>query len=105
MENFDYEAKYQAGGAREICPAELTEEQAKAVGEMALRVHKALGLAVYSRTDMIMDENGQLWCLEANSLPGMTPPASCPRRPPPWVSATMTCARRSCGVLKNQEER
>ena len=51
VENFDYEAKYQAGGAKEICPAELTEEQAKAVGEMALRVHKALGLAVYSRTD------------------------------------------------------
>ena len=49
-------AKYQAGGAKEICPAELTEEQAKAVGEMALRVHKALGLAVYSRTDMILDE-------------------------------------------------
>ena len=60
VENFDYEAKYQAGGAKEICPAELTEEQAKAVGEMALRVHKALGLAVYSRTDMIMDENGNI---------------------------------------------
>ena len=79
VENFDYEAKYQAGGAKEICPAELTEEQAKAVGEMALRVHKALGLAVYSRTDMIMDENGQLWCLEANSLPGMTPNSFVPK--------------------------
>lgn len=79
VENFDYEAKYQAGGAKEICPAELTEEQAKAVGEMALRVHKALGLAVYSRTDMIMDENGQLWCLEANSLPGMTPTSFVPK--------------------------
>ena len=79
VENFDYEAKYQAGGAKEICPAELTEEQAKAVGEMALRVHKALGLAVYSRTGMIMDENGQLWCLEANSLPGMTPTSFVPK--------------------------
>ena len=79
VENFDYEAKYQAGGAKEICPAELTEEQSKAVGEMALRVHKALGLAVYSRTDMIMDENGQLWCLEANSLPGMTPTSFVPK--------------------------
>ena len=59
--------------------AELTEEQARAVGEMALRVHKALGLAVYSRTDMIMDENGQLWCLEANSLPGMTPTSFVPK--------------------------
>ena len=79
VENFDYEAKYQAGGAKEVCPAELTEEQARAVGEMALRVHKALGLAVYSRTDMIMDENGQLWCLEANSLPGMTPTSFVPK--------------------------
>ena len=41
--------------------------------------HKALGLAVYSRTDMIMDENGQLWCLEANSLPGMTPTSFVPK--------------------------
>ena len=79
VENFDYEAKYQAGGDKEVCPAELTEEQAKTVGEMALRVHKALGLAVYSRTDMIMDENGQLWCLEANSLPGMTPTSFVPK--------------------------
>ena len=61
------------------CPAELTEEQAKAVGEMALRVHKALGLAVYSRTDMILDARGQLWVLEANSLPGMTPNSFVPK--------------------------
>ena len=79
VENFDYEAKYQAGGAKEVCPAELTEEQARAVGEMALRVHKALGLAVYSRTDMILDAEGNLWCLEANSLPGMTPTSFVPK--------------------------
>ena len=79
VEHFDYEAKYQAGGAKEVCPAELTEEQAKTVGEMALRVHRALGLAVYSRTDIILDENGQLWCLEVNSLPGMTPTSFVPQ--------------------------
>ena len=79
VENFDYEAKYQAGGAREVCPAELTDAQAKAVGEMALRVHRALGLAVYSRTDMILDADGNLWCLEANSLPGMTPTSFVPK--------------------------
>ena len=79
VENFDYEAKYQAGGAKEVCPAELTAEQAKAVGEMALRVHRALGLAVYSRTDIILDEEGQLWCLEVNSLPGMTPTSFVPQ--------------------------
>ena len=79
VEHFDYEAKYQVGGAKEVCPAELTEEQAKAVGEMALRVHRSLGLAVYSRTDIILDENGQLWCLEVNSLPGMTPTSFVPQ--------------------------
>ena len=79
VEDFDYEAKYQSGGAREICPAALTPEQAQAVGEMALRVHRALGLAVYSRTDMILDAEGQLWCLEANSLPGMTPTSFVPK--------------------------
>ena len=79
VENFDYEAKYQAGGAKEVCPAELTAEQAKAVGEMALRVHRALGLDVYSRTDIILDEEGRLWCLEVNSLPGMTPTSFVPQ--------------------------
>ena len=54
-------------------------EQAKAVGEMALRVHRALGLDVYSRTDIILDEEGHLWCLEVNSLPGMTPTSFVPQ--------------------------
>lgn len=79
VENFDYEAKYQAGGAKEVCPAELTEAETRAVGEMALRVHKALGLSVYSRTDIILDGKGDLWVLEANSLPGMTPTSFVPK--------------------------
>ena len=49
------------------------------MGEVALRVHRALGLAVYSRTDMILDAEGNLWCLEANSLPGMTPTSFVPK--------------------------
>ena len=75
-------AKAEPFGDKGDSERELTDKglkQAKAVGEMALRVHKALGLAVYSRTDMIMDENGQLWCLEANSLPGMTPTSFVPK--------------------------
>ena len=47
--------------------------------ELALRLHKALGLSVYSRTDMILDEEGRLWCLETNSLPGMTPASFVPK--------------------------
>lgn len=79
VEHFDYEAKYQAGGAREVCPAELTEAEARAVGELALRTHRALGLSVYSRTDILLDENGGLWVLEVNSLPGMTPTSFVPQ--------------------------
>ena len=62
--DFDYAAKYQKGGAEEVCPAPLTEAEAAAAGELALRVHRALG---------------QLWCLEANSLPGMTPTSFVPQ--------------------------
>jgi len=76
---FDYAAKYQKGGALETCPANLTEAEAAAAGELALRTHRALGLSVYSRTDMILDGDGKLWCLEANSLPGMTPTSFVPQ--------------------------
>ena len=43
------------------------------VGEAALKLHNALGLSVYSRTDFILDGEGRAWCLEVNTLPGMTP--------------------------------
>lgn len=76
---FDYAAKYQAGAALETCPANVPPEVMTAAGELALRVHRCLGLEVYSRTDMILDEAGRLWCLEANSLPGMTPTSFVPK--------------------------
>lgn len=76
---FDYAAKYQAGAALETCPAQVPKEVMEAAGELALRVHRCLGLEVYSRTDMILDEKGKLWVLEANSLPGMTPTSFVPK--------------------------
>lgn len=69
---FDYRAKYQTGGAREICPAPITPEQQAEAGRLALLLHKTLGLRVYSRTDFLLDAEGRFWCLEANSLPGLT---------------------------------
>ena len=42
------------------------------MGEATLRLYHALGLSAYSRADFILDENGQAWCLEINTLPGMT---------------------------------
>lgn len=77
--DFDYAAKYQAGGARELCPAPVTEAEAGLVQDLALRVHRALGLEVYSRADFILDKEGRAWCLEVNSLPGMTPGSLIPK--------------------------
>ena len=76
---FDYESKYQKGGAVEICPAPITEEEWQQVGQAALKLHRALGLSVYSRTDFILDEEGRAWCLEVNTLPGMTPTSLVPQ--------------------------
>ena len=79
--SFDYVAKYQSGseGAREICPPAITEEEQRLLGEAALKIHRALGLAVYSRTDFILDAEGRAWCLEVNTLPGMTPTSLIPK--------------------------
>jgi D-alanine-D-alanine ligase len=71
-EIFDYKSKYQADGAEEIFPAALSVEQTRTLQQFALRVHRALKLRDYSRADFRMDEAGQFWCLEANTLPGMT---------------------------------
>lgn len=71
-EVFDYQAKYQVGGAREVFPADLPAAELAQLQEYALRAHRVLKLGVYSRVDFRRDANGRLWCLEANSLPGMT---------------------------------
>ena len=75
---FDYECKYQVGGATELCPAPITDSEWQQIGEMAVRLHKALGLTVYSRSDFILDDQGKAWCLEVNTLPGMTPTSLVP---------------------------
>jgi D-alanine-D-alanine ligase len=71
-EIFDYECKYQPGMAEEIFPADLPDEPARVVQDLALRAHRALKLRGYSRIDFRMDSEGAFWCLEANTLPGMT---------------------------------
>lgn len=71
-EIFDYEAKYQPGGAQEIFPADLTGPETVNVQLLALRTHRALKLRGFSRIDFRLDSDGVFWCLEANTLPGMT---------------------------------
>ena len=68
-EVFDYQSKYQ-GQAREVFPADLTREQTNDIRDLALRVHRALKLTGYSRSDFRLDDAGRFWCLEVNTLPG-----------------------------------
>jgi D-alanine-D-alanine ligase len=69
---FDYAAKYQNDAAQEIFPADLSESTTQQIRELALAAHQALKLASYSRVDFRMDPDGALWCLEVNTLPGLT---------------------------------
>lgn len=76
---YDYRNKYQAGAAVEICPSPVAPEIEAALGATALKVHNLLGLRTYSRTDFILDEAGDIYFLEINTLPGMTPTSLMPQ--------------------------
>lgn len=69
---FDYTSKYQPQGAVEVFPAEVSAEIAEEARRLALAAHRALKLNGYSRADFRLDAEGRLWCLEVNTLPGMT---------------------------------
>ncbi len=71
-ELYDYECKYTPGMAREIFPAELTDEQTAHVQDLARRAFVALKLGGCARIDFRMTAIGEFFCLEANTLPGMT---------------------------------
>ena len=76
---YDYSNKYQPGAAKENCPAHISPELERAVGEAALAVFKALGLSVYARADFIVAPDRTPYFLEINTLPGMTPTSLVPQ--------------------------
>jgi len=76
---YDYKNKYQGGCTTEICPAPLTADEAERLADAAKRVFAALRLDNYARIDFILDAEGTFWCLEANTLPGMTPMSLMPQ--------------------------
>lgn len=76
---YDYKNKYKAGSAVETCPAELPEEVAAQMQRYAERVAKVLGLDTYSRSDFLLNADNEMFCLEANTLPGMTPTSLLPQ--------------------------
>ena len=76
---YDYKNKYQAGSTVETCPAELPEDRAKEMQAVAEKVFQALRLKNYARMDFMMNQTGEIFCLEANTLPGMTPTSLLPQ--------------------------
>lgn len=76
---YDYKNKYQAGKTKEQCPADLSKELTKKIQDTAEQVFKALRLKAYARIDFMMNEEGDIFCLEANTLPGMTPTSLLPQ--------------------------
>lgn len=76
---YDYKNKYQAGSTVETCPAKLPEEAAKRMQAAAEKVFHVLRLKTYARMDFMMNEKGEIFCLEANTLPGMTPTSLLPQ--------------------------
>jgi D-alanine-D-alanine ligase len=69
---YDYSARYTAGTTEFFCPARLTDEQEMRAQAVALNAHVVLGLRDWSRTDLIVDADGEAWFLEVNVAPGMT---------------------------------
>lgn len=76
---YDYKNKYQAGATTEICPAPISAELTSRVQEMAVKAYNALGIKTYARMDFILSDDGEVYCLEANTLPGMTPTSLVPQ--------------------------
>ena len=76
---YDYVNKYQAGKTQEVCPAHLDEETTTILQREAEKAFKALNLDSYARIDFLLDMDNNTYCLEANSLPGMTPTSLLPQ--------------------------
>jgi len=69
---YDYQAKYHANDTRYIVPCGLSPERERALQELALAAFKAVGAEGWGRVDLMMDKGGRAYCLEVNTVPGMT---------------------------------
>lgn len=98
---YDYKNKYQAGSAVETCPAEISAEKTKEMQGWAQRAFQVLRLKNYARMDFMMNEQGEMFCLEANTLPGMTPTSLLPQEAAvEGISYGELCERIIAAALK-----
>lgn len=76
---YDYANKYVANATEEICPAPISEKLLQKANKASQKCFSTLFLSDYARIDYMIDNEDNLWCLEANTLPGMTPTSLMPQ--------------------------
>ncbi len=97
---YDFTNKYPflnpaaGGGAQHVCPAPVPEDRTRALQQLALQAHRALGLKVYSRVDILLPEKEEATVLEVNTIPGMTEASLLPEAAAAaGISYAQLCAR------------
>ncbi len=104
-EIFDYASKYQPGGAEEIFPADLDAAGTATIRELAVKAHRVLKLQDYSRVDFRMDAAGRFWCLEVNTLPGMTATSLLPQSAAACGISFPDLCERICRLAQERVQR
>lgn len=98
---YDYKNKYQPGATKDECPANISPELTKKMQDAAVYASKVLKLDTYSRIDFLSDENDEIYCLEANTLPGMTPTSLLPQEAAAVGISFPDLCEKLIGVVKN----
>jgi D-alanine-D-alanine ligase len=98
---YDYKNKYQAGSTVETCPAVLNDEITAKMQKIAEEVFVALRLKTYARMDFLLNEKDEIFCLEANTLPGMTPTSLLPQEAKvTGMDFTALCEKNNRNIIK-----
>src|SRR5436309_1004686 len=104
-ELFDYECKYTLGLSQEIFPAKIDTKLARQLQELAFIAHRALKLGGYSRVDFRLSPDGDIFCLEANTLPGMTKTSLVPQAAHAAGIEFAELCERICRLAREQDGR
>ena len=103
---YDYINKYKPGSTVETCPAQISRECTEKIQKACLAAYHALHLTSYGRIDLMMDEDENVYCLEANTLPGMTPTSLLPQEAAALgIDFPSLCEKLIEVSLKNQTQK